>query len=38
MILRYSMLLDYPYSTMELSIGYIRWLTLLIRLKCKRVA
>jgi len=32
------MLLDYPYSTMERSIGYIRWLTLLIRLKCKLVA
>lgn len=38
MMLSYSMLLDYPYSTMELSIGYIRWLTLLIGLHCKLVA
>lgn len=33
MILCYSMLLDYIYSTVKLSTGYIRWLTLIIRLR-----
>lgn len=33
MILCYSMLLDHIYSTVELSTGYIRWLTLIIRLR-----